>query len=642
MTLHLPGSLASAFIPPQGYVGEFGWVCGFSGDAEFLNLAADRFSAQSKSQRAAGGRIVLGVMLDPCTPQVAPLAAPGVLHIPARRGLPWTLLHAKVALLGFGVPEGDNWCLRLVVSTGNWTRHTLGESLDLVWTLDLFSREATGEAAARARSDIRAAADLLREVRKHFIDHALTSPDTLSRAAINLLDARVAGLPSSANDPTPRFLDNREASLARAVTARVPKVAGAVRRNRLVIGSGFYGSGASPTLPVAAAAVVKELREAKILTNDPEITLVVNPGSCQEVASAGAHIKKARWHVLPAADPAGGRGTLRSLHAKFIFCANDMGNGTATSPWLYLGSGNLTAPGFLNRAGPAGNLEAGVVFAIDPLAWNDVRKRLPVDMTAADLALNPDSLQAGAGAPDRIPEYFAPPFAYLELSESPLAVRPPGDGTVSEVVEILGPSGAWLAPAVDGSYPWDGAAPAEVRVGWSADGARRTAVVAVLDRFGRLAGKALPPLDFIDLEEEIRSFPNPPEVDDDDEDTGGTYDVNGPAGPAVVRGSAPSNYPIREMMRAIETIAARQTAVPEAQWPAWCARVEQALVRMKESPPVASVRALGVNPLAVLRRSEFRPDFAAVEHHDRRYEAALGRVEAAWRYQNLTPLGGLT
>lgn len=58
----------------------------------------------------------------------------------------------------------------------------------------------------------------------------------------------------------------------------------------------------------------------------------------------------------------------RSLHAKFIFSANwaKKKSNKCSSPWVYLGSGNLTKPGFMNKAGSVGNLEAGVVFALKP------------------------------------------------------------------------------------------------------------------------------------------------------------------------------------------------------------------------------------------------------------------------------------
>lgn len=111
-----PGSLAALFSPPDGHRGQAGWIIGFSADAPFLELAADRFTGASKGQRALAGRTHLCLLLDPSAPQVPIGAAPGVLHLPARRlPLPFALLHAKVALLLF--TSERSWVLRLGVST---------------------------------------------------------------------------------------------------------------------------------------------------------------------------------------------------------------------------------------------------------------------------------------------------------------------------------------------------------------------------------------------------------------------------------------------------------------------------------------------------------------------------------------------
>ena len=61
----------------------------------------------------------------------------------------------------------------------------------------------------------------------------------------------------------------------------------------------------------------------------------------------------------------------RSLHAKFIFSANYRDNSDLCNrAWLYLGSGNLTSPGFANQmASQSGNLEAGVVITPESLRW---------------------------------------------------------------------------------------------------------------------------------------------------------------------------------------------------------------------------------------------------------------------------------
>ena len=131
-------SLAGHFDAPDDYVGHFGWLCGYSADAPFLDDALTRFTRMTAAQRAGQGRIFLAVMLDAGNPPILSTDVPGVAHLLLKKGQPFRLLHAKVALLGFRHrTEPGRWWLRLLVSTGNWTRQTVEESLDLAWRLDV-------------------------------------------------------------------------------------------------------------------------------------------------------------------------------------------------------------------------------------------------------------------------------------------------------------------------------------------------------------------------------------------------------------------------------------------------------------------------------------------------------------------------
>jgi len=125
-----PLSLAQHFEAPDEFFGCFGWVCGYSADFGFLDDAVERFTRRMQAQRAYEGRIALALMLDPGNPQITPNEVPGVIHLALRGTLPFRLLHAKVALLGFRhASDARQWRLRLIVSTGNWTRQTLEDSL---------------------------------------------------------------------------------------------------------------------------------------------------------------------------------------------------------------------------------------------------------------------------------------------------------------------------------------------------------------------------------------------------------------------------------------------------------------------------------------------------------------------------------
>ena len=93
-----PLSLAQHFDAPDEYQGEYGWVCGFSADAAFMDEAAKRFTRMTAAQRAHQGRVVLSLYLDPCNPQVRLQDAPGVAHLPISNvsRKPFRLLHAKI------------------------------------------------------------------------------------------------------------------------------------------------------------------------------------------------------------------------------------------------------------------------------------------------------------------------------------------------------------------------------------------------------------------------------------------------------------------------------------------------------------------------------------------------------------------
>ena len=138
-----PPSLVQCFEAPNDYRSTFGWVCGFSADSHCLNEAVERFTRDTKDIRAERGFFSVALLLDPGAPALRPVDVPGLAHLPfGKNTVPFRLLHAKVALLAFNHIDGDGrWLLRLIVSTGNWTRQTLEENLDLAWSIEIRSEE---------------------------------------------------------------------------------------------------------------------------------------------------------------------------------------------------------------------------------------------------------------------------------------------------------------------------------------------------------------------------------------------------------------------------------------------------------------------------------------------------------------------
>lgn len=226
-------------------------------------------------------------MLDPGSPQIAPVDVPGVAHLPLRATLkPFRLLHAKVAVLGFRhEKQRSNWMARLIVSTGNWTRQTLEESLDLCWVVDINGQDVTHFDKAQVCADLRAAFDLVNYVRETYDLRMLG-------ATVAQLDEWLGKLPSAADLPAPRFFDNRTQSFMEQVPGLVKMHAGSAARNHLSMGAGFYEAPSGQRVPAVLERISTDLRRAGLLTANPEVAVFVNETACQAVASGAESIRK--------------------------------------------------------------------------------------------------------------------------------------------------------------------------------------------------------------------------------------------------------------------------------------------------------------------------------------------------------------
>ena len=167
-----------------------------------------------------------------------------------------------------------------------------------------------------------------------------------------------------------------------------------------------------------------------------------------------------------------------------------------------------------------------------------------------------------------------------------------------------------------------------------------------MDEFGRLAASALTALDFESAWWALENFPAVADGDDGPDETRDTA-PNDPkkhdseAAPSAGAGGV-SSYPVRQMMELVERSASRQTVVLQTDWPAWCARLEQTLARLEESPVLGYFRTLDLNPLSPLRVPAFRPAYAETGEsaYGAMYESMLTRVDARWKTAELPALGG--
>lgn len=655
-----PPSLAQHFDAPEGYTGHFGWLCGYSADALFLDNAAERFTRRGRPYRAENGRIALAVLLDPGNPPVSWLDAPGVAHLPIKDPTekPFRLLHAKVALLGFRHQENHSqWQLRLMVSTGNWTRQTLEESLDLVWRIDVDSEYLTklDTNGQQNCADVKAAWNLLEWIQRMYDTRLLNASANGHPSETMNAQKKVSGWIDACSKKAqgrPRVFDNRRQSLLYQLPEKI-ETNGEVKRNYLAMGSGFYetssGHGNTPEVPMK---IVNALRDAGLLTTKPEIDLYVNPLACQAIATSVMPLLSCGVTIRPAAIPkiVFGEGVQRSLHAKFLFSANYRDNSNAcTSAWVYLGSGNLTHPGFANKvSASAGNLEAGVVFFPDSLCWRKnkttedhlvVTNLLPVQWDAEIGDATP--LSPGSDMEQRDAIYVAPPVAWLTWHETDGMRELRTDQLSVTDFQVFDLAGIACLKTQTG-IQWREAQPRQIRIRWHANDQQQESLIPVVDQYGRIAATELRAIDIEEAWWQLAAFPLPPaEEGEDDEDGDGGTDKNEGMVTAKGRSTPMASYPIRQMMELIEGIAAKQTGIEEMDWVLWCNRLEQTLGQTGDSAPVNYFRdELKLNPLSPLRHRSFRPLFAETcdSKAGRLYDDTLGRIEVSWNVNELSPI----
>ena len=424
-------------------------------------------------------------------------------------------------------------------------------------------------------------------------------------------------------------------------------------RNFLAVGSGFYEATHVPgTIPTVLDRLERALRDDGSLTATASKYVYVNPSACQSIRSASADLDQRAWYVkAPVTDATGASG--QALHAKFVFSANDYGRDNCPSAWLYLGSGNLTTPGFLKvMSSGGGNLEAGVVLDATPLKWTAPRKNststvpsvdrlLPIERSSAGVLLEVEDLSPGPSFDRPTALVLAPPVSWLEWRIAPDAVGylhcPASTDTVTDM-DVMDERGK-VIPRTSTARPWrwDGPQPRQVTLRWGG----HEAAIPVVDSEGRIAAGERSPLGLDAALELLFSFPHAGGVDDDESGDDADLDTwagASPSGPAHVDATSP----IRRMMRRIEHIAKFQCALHETEWFSWCRRLRQTLVLESGDPDVKEFNRLKVNPLSPLYHPPFRPAFAAVPGSECAacYEGALDAVAAAWGVARLPQLGG--
>lgn len=640
-------SLTEYFEPPEGYVGEFGWVYGYSADGPFMDSALDRFTNQTKGQRAWQGQIKLALMLDPGNPQLSTLQVPGLAHLPINnKERLFKLMHAKVAFLHFR--NGDDWAIRLLVSTGNWTRQTVEESLDLAWGITVFSHEIDAQNAdfSQKCSDINAAWEMHAWLQGSYSGAQLEMNKDI-RLRVKRMSEKVEMLAEYSNIH-PRFIHTINDSLLNQLSEKITQHADAVTRNSIVFGSGFYETvNGENKLPLTLEKIVNELQKKQLLTENPYKEVFVNRCSCQGIATAFNALIAHGYTIYPAKAPKDifGVNSSRTLHAKFLLGYGHRANSNKlNNAWIYLGSGNITKPGFLSKASfHTGNVEAGIIDSIENCGYEQNEKAIGIENLLPvqwdEEFTKPSDMNTGSEMEEREDSFTLSPVEYLNYNLETKRLSLPA-GMISIEIEVINPITNDPCERQAEQFIWLGeSAPRAVKILWCEGADNYHAEIPVVDSFGRIAATELPNLNIDDAWWQLAGFPLPPETPDSEEE-GEDAQVN--FNPQLNTGNKTESYPVRKMMELIENIAQKQTALNASDWSIWCERLRQTLIQAKDAPIVEMFRQWEVNPLSALYAKPFRPEFAEDNATDEGllYKGVLDSVCEQWRVSHMMGLDG--
>lgn len=536
-------SLLTAFTPPDGWTGVAGLLCALNAEAPVMESLLQAFTGEREGQRERRGSATALLFLDRCTERNGLRTIPG-LHVADPLLSAWSkdaMLHAKVALLGFGSDaRAEIGRLRLIVSTGNWTTASLRQDIDMIWVADL---ELAAADAGQLQADLRGAGKFFRR---------LIGRDTTGTRLFQELPAAARWQEllehATAYDgpERSRFIQSMDEALLDQIAVRFAPKAG--RWNWLCAGSGFYEQ-PSGRAPEVLPRIVQALGSK--LTGTAFRRVIVNPGQ----AGALAEQPPAAWTLCkPRPDE-----NRAFMHAKFIVAARQHDKQLLDTT-IYLGSGNLSKAGLLGkfREQPShARLEAGIVFNAGRQSEEAIRQQLP-DWT--ELSID-ECLTLRAGEPEPQTESVPPPPVLFAVGESDhknggavsLRLAKAEPEVVAELrlgetivrVEI----GQSEVPVTGFAEPY-----LEVRVA----GAGPWTAVPVIGTDGSFARVCPTPGSIEDVLSALLSFPAMPDGDDDperekDEQVPSSHPPDGSASAAL------SRYPVRDAMRLVEGLAGLAT-----------------------------------------------------------------------------------
>jgi hypothetical protein len=617
-------TLLDIFVPPEGMVGHSAALVAMTGAEDFLEEAVQRFTGLRPRQRAELGNVLVFLMLDGHASSsrqavFPPGRIPGLHEFHPREVKPGSLLHAKIALLAFAPNRtGAPVHLRLAVLTANYTYTSARQQLELVWVVDL---PLVGSARVEDRADVAAAGafvEKLIEQRFHRNEQELTVRlDVLLEAA-----ASVAG-----SKAKPRFIHSIKKPLYDQLRERFRSVIDK-RRNLLLCGSGFYEE---PTVKASKPKVLSKLEDVCSFTKNARRVALVEPGEAGAVAMWAKGGDTEGWEVVRPYDALKRN---RRLHAKFVY-AGYLRDRQMSKGCLYLGSGNLSRRGLLSHGGmPEGNVETGVVFAVDE-GFDDeaIKHRLFWSEDAG--TVGDDEWEDGemGDAPETQPILEAPPILSAMVAVSPsrhLSLHWRKDFSGGSRVRISWTGRDWFDVKIGGEVPLqDDENPTALNVSGEND---RKWVVPVVDASGRV-GWEPPRFDtYADALAALLDFPiRPAEATDDgdgDEDQGGG--IKGAGIAAAIEQQ--KSYALHAAAELIEKVAALQAALPESMLDDWLDHLDRMFRASFPEPLIATWRVYRLDVFAHLQKLELRSPHLNHKQQDRYFKVLDGAAHA-WGFR---------
>lgn len=615
------------FVPPEGMVGHSAALVAMSASEDFLEDAMQRFTGLRAPQRAALGRVLVYLMLDGHASSsrqavFPPGRIPGLHELHPRPVDPGSLLHAKIALLAFAPNRtGAPIHLRLAVLTANFTYTSARRQMELVWLVDV---PLDGTARPEDRADVAAAGAFVESLlaQRFYRDEQSLLPT--ERKLTARLDVLLTAASSLATARKPRFIHSLDRPLYPQIRERFRSIVDKPK-NLLLCGSGFYEE---PSGQARKPAVFRKLEDLGVFTATVRRVALVEPGEAGAVATWAKGGDTEGWEVVRPHDALQQN---RRLHAKFVY-AGHLRDGHLSNGCLYLGSGNLSRRGMLTHGAMAeGNVEAGVVFAVDErLDPEAIARRLFWSNEADPVDEQEWTIGQVGDAPEEQPILEAPPILSATIETVPsrhLRLLWREDLVGEPRVRIRWTGREWfdVERGQEVPLPHD-ERPAALRVA-----ARdREWDVPVVDDAGRVDWQP-PRFDtFADALAALLDFPmQPADATDDgdgDDDVGGKQD--GGAGPEPAF-EQEKTYALHAAAELVEKVAALQTALPPSMLDDWLDHLDRMCRASFPDSVVAAWRTLRLDVFAHLEEREFRPAHLT-EEQQTRYFDVLDRAARAW------------